>query len=48
MIAILFRFQDLDLSENLSFSDFAKLKKYVMRITIAEQRLDKFTNDNRS
>jgi hypothetical protein len=48
MIAALFRSQNLDLSEDSSFSDFAKLKKHIMRITIAEQRLDEFTNDNKS
>jgi hypothetical protein len=48
MIVTLFRFQDLDLSENLSFSDFTKLKKYVIRMAITEQRLNEFTNDNRS
>jgi hypothetical protein len=48
MITTLFRSQNLDLSENSSFSDFAKLKKHTIRITIAEQRLDEFTNDNRS
>jgi hypothetical protein len=48
IITILFRSQNLDLSENSSFSDFDKLKKYIMRMAIAEQRLNKFTNDNRS
>jgi hypothetical protein len=48
IIAALFRSQNLDLSENLSFSDFTKLKKHAMRIAITEQKLDEFTNDDRS
>jgi hypothetical protein len=48
MIAALFRSQNLDLSEDLSFSDFAKLKKYTIRIAIAEQRLNEFINNNKS
>jgi hypothetical protein len=36
MIVVLFRSQNLDLSEDLSFSDFAKLKKHIMRMAIAE------------
>jgi hypothetical protein len=48
MVIALFRSQDLDLNKDLSFSNFDKLKKYIMRIAIAEQRLDEFTNNNRS
>jgi hypothetical protein len=47
MITILFRFRDLDLSEKLSFLDFGKLKEYIMRMAIIEQRLDEFINDDR-
>jgi hypothetical protein len=36
MVITLFRSQNLDLSEDLSFSNFAKLKKYAMRIAITE------------
>jgi hypothetical protein len=36
MVIALFRSQDLDLSKDLSFSDFAKLKKHIMRMAIAE------------
>jgi hypothetical protein len=48
IIAVLFRSQDFDLNEDLFFSDFNKLKKHAMRMTIVEQRLDEFINDNRS
>jgi hypothetical protein len=48
MITALFRSQNLNLNKNSSFSNFNKLKKYAIRITIAEQRLDKFTNNNKS
>jgi hypothetical protein len=48
MVIALFRSQNLDLNKDLSFSDFDKLKKYIMRMAITEQRLDKFTNNNKS
>jgi hypothetical protein len=48
MITALFRFQNLNLSENSSFSDFNKLKRHIMRIAITEQRLNEFTNNDRS
>jgi hypothetical protein len=48
MITALFRSQNLDLNKDSFFSNFNKLKEHVMRMAIAEQRLDKFTNDNRS
>jgi hypothetical protein len=48
MVTTLFRSQNLDLSKDSSFSNFDKLKEHTMRIAITEQRLDEFTNNNRS
>jgi hypothetical protein len=48
MIVTLFRSQNLDLSKDSSFFNFNKLKEHVMRMAIAEQKLNEFTNNNRS
>jgi hypothetical protein len=48
IIAALFRFQNLNLSEDSSFSNFIKLKEHAIRMAITEQKLNEFINDNRS